>query len=99
MNNGQLNASARFVRLSIGEPGKFFIPLSIYGGVSNNTFNGQQGSATPLQKSNDRLINQYINPLSGLINVSIDGIIYFSKSKKITKSGFMYQVGERELKT
>jgi hypothetical protein len=97
MNNGQVNASARFVRLSIGEPGKFSIPLSIYGGVSNNTFNGQQGSTTSIQKSNDQLINQYINPLSGLINVSIDGIIYFSRSKKITRTGFMYQVGERVL--
>jgi len=97
MNNGQVNAAARFVRLSIGEPGKFSIPLCIYGGVSNNTFNGQQGSTTSIQKSNDQLINQYINPLSGLINVSIDGITYFSNSKKITKTGFMYQIGERVL--
>lgn len=97
MNSGQVNASARFVRLSIGEPGKFSIPLSIYGGVSNNTFNGQQGTATAVQKSNDQLINQYINPLSGLINVSVDGIWYFSKTQKITRSGFIYQLGERVL--
>lgn len=97
MNSGQVNASARFVRLSIGEPGKFSIPLSIYGGVSNNTFNGQQGTTTAIQKSNDQLINQYINPLSGLINVSIDGILYFSKTQKITKAGFIYQFGERVL--
>src|SRR5262245_8896814 len=60
MNNGQVNASARFVRLSIGEPGKFYIPLSIYGGVSNNTFNGQPASLSSIQKNNDQLINQYI---------------------------------------
>lgn len=97
MNNGQVNASARFVRLSIGEPGRFFIPLSLYGGVSNNTFNGQQGTTTAIQKSNDQLINQYINPLSGLINVSVDGILYFSKTQKVTRAGFIYQLGERVL--
>jgi hypothetical protein len=94
MNNGQVNASARFIRLSIGEPGRFSIPLSLYGGVSNNTFNNQQSG---IQQSNDQLINQYINPLSGLINVSADGIVYFSKTKKISKSGFIYQAGERVL--
>ena len=30
INNGQVNASARFIRLYIGEPGKFALPLSIY---------------------------------------------------------------------
>lgn len=97
MNSGQVNASARFVRLSIGEPGRFSIPLSLYGGVSNNTFNGQQGTTAAVQKSNDHLINQYINPLSGLINVSVDGIVYFSKTQKITRGGLIYQVGERVL--
>ena len=38
MNNGQVNASARFIRLFIGEPGKFALPISFYGGVSNNNF-------------------------------------------------------------
>ncbi|MBL0358102.1 MAG: hypothetical protein IPP72_15090 [Chitinophagaceae bacterium] len=96
MNNGQVNASARFIRLSIGEPGKFSIPLSLYGGVSNNTFQGQQATATS-QRSNDQLINQYINPLSGLINISIDGVIYFSNTQRVTKAGFLYQFGERVL--
>ena len=32
INNGQVNASARFIRLYIGEPGKFAIPLSIFSG-------------------------------------------------------------------
>ena len=41
MNNGQVNASARFKKLFIGEPSKISIPLSFYGGVSNNTFQKQ----------------------------------------------------------
>ena len=96
MNNGQVNASARFIRLSIGEPGKFSIPLSLYGGVSNNTFQSQSPT-TISQKSNDQLVNQYINPLSGLINISVDGILYFAKSNPISKTGFLYQFGERVL--
>ncbi len=96
MNNGQVNASARFIRLRIGEPGKFSIPLSFYGGVSNNTFQSQAGSGAII-RSNEQLINQYINPLSGLINISADDILYFSKTKSLTKAGLIYQIGERVL--
>jgi hypothetical protein len=96
MNNGQVNASARFIRLFIGEPGKFAIPLSLYGGVSNNNFQNQN-SGGQLLKSNDHLVNQFINPLSGLINISIDGIKYFKKTGKVTKTGLLYHTGERVL--
>lgn len=96
MNNGQVNASARFIRLYIGEPDKFAIPLSFYGGVSNNTFQNTS-VAGQFSKSNEHLINQYINPLSGLVNISIEGVKYFKKTEKITKSGFLYQIGERVL--
>jgi hypothetical protein len=98
MNNGQVNASARFIRLYVGEPGSFAIPLSLYGGVSNNNFQGQGQSATgQLLRSNDHLVNQYINPLSGLINISIDGIHFFKKTERVTKSGLLYHFGERVL--
>ena len=96
VNNGQVNASARFIRLFIGEPGKFAIPLSLYGGVSNNNFQNQ-ASSSGLQKSNDHLVNQYINPLSGLVNVSVDGIIFFKKTVKLTRPGLLYHFGERVL--
>lgn len=96
MNNGQVNASARFIRLSIGEPGKFFIPLSLYGGVSNNSFQSQYAT-NGSQRTNDQLINQYINPLSGLVNICVEGVAYFSKSIKLTRTAFLYQLGERVL--
>jgi hypothetical protein len=38
MNNVQINASARFIRLYIGEPQKFEIPLSFYVGLTNIIF-------------------------------------------------------------
>ena len=80
----------------IGEPGKFAVPLSLYGGVSNNNFQNQSNTGG-LQRSNDHLVNQYINPLSGLINISIDGIVYFRSTEKITKTGLLYHIGERVL--
>ncbi len=96
VNNGQVNASARFIRLFIGEPGKFAFPLSIYGGVSNNNFQNQSNSGG-LQRSNDHLVSQFINPLSGLVNISVDGIIYFRRTQKPTRTGFLYHVGGRVL--
>jgi hypothetical protein len=95
INNGQVNASARFVRLYIGEPGKFALPLSLYSGVSSNSF---QNSQPATQRSNDALVTNFINPLSGLANISVDGILYFKhKKEKMTKAGFLYHFGERIL--
>jgi hypothetical protein len=96
INNGQVNASARFIRLYVGEPGKFAIPLSIYSGVSSNNFANQQSPV--FNRSNDQLVTNFINPLSGLANISIDGVIFFKKkTEKVTKTGLLYHVGERIL--
>ncbi len=95
-NSGQVNASARFLRLNIGEPGKFSVPLSFYSGVSSNNFQSQQQGIYSNQ-SNAQLIIDYINPLSGLINVSSEAVLFFKKTEKITKPGFTYQIGERLL--
>jgi hypothetical protein len=97
INNGQVNAAARLLRLYIGEQGKFAIPLSFYGGVSSNNFQNQNGGGNVFSKSNDHLVNQYINPLSGLINISIEDVKYFNKTERVTKTAFLYQVGERVL--
>jgi hypothetical protein len=96
VNNGQVNASARFIRLYIGEPGKFAIPLSVYSGVSSNNFQGQQN--TFANGNNEQLVTNFINPLSGLANLSIDGVIFFKgKSQKYTRAGIIYHFGERIL--
>ncbi len=96
VNNGQVNASARFIRLFIGEPGKFAVPLSIYSGVSSNNFQNQQTSGG--QQSNEHLVSSFINPLSGLANISIDGVFFFDRKKiNVTRSGFLYHNGIRIL--
>ncbi|MBX9785571.1 MAG: hypothetical protein K2X48_19995 [Chitinophagaceae bacterium] len=95
INNGQINASSRFIRLFIGEPGKLAVPLSIYSGVSSNNF---QNSQTAAQRNNDMLFTNFINPLSGLVNLSIDGVLFFNRKKeKTTKAGMLYHFGERVL--
>ena len=97
INNGQVNASARFIRLFIGEPGKFAIPLSVYSGVSSNNFQNGQLPLT-MNRSNDQLVTNFINPLSGLANLSIEGIVFFKKKPlKYTRSGIIYHFGERIL--
>jgi hypothetical protein len=95
MNNGQINASARFLRMYIGEPGGFAIPLSLYAGVSANSFQNKNSPGDP--ESNEHLVMAYINPLSGLVNMSVDGIVYFKRTDKLTRTGLLYQVGERIL--
>jgi len=95
VNNGQVNASARFIRLFVGEPGKFSFPLSIYSGVSSNNFQNQQMAGG--QRTNEHLVNGFINPLSGLINFCTEGVIYFSKERKLTRTGLIYHEGIRVL--
>jgi hypothetical protein len=95
VNNGQVNASARFIRLFIGEPGKFALPLSFYSGVSSNNF---QQQVPGFQQSNESLVTNFINPLSGLANLSVDGVVFFTRKKeKLTRSGLLYHFGERVL--
>ncbi len=102
-NNGQVNASARFIRLMIGEPGKFALPLSVYSGVSSNNFRSEESPGTT--KNNDQLLINLINPLSGFINISTDGIYWLKKIFRttnapplpLTRSGLLWHAGERLL--
>lgn len=96
VNNGQVNASARFLRLFIGEPGKWAVPLSVYSGVSGNHFQNQQLPGG--QRSNEHLVTQFINPLSGLANISLDGIHFFRrKPRRVTRAGILTHGGVRIL--
>jgi hypothetical protein len=92
MNSGQVNSSARFLKLNIGEPKKFYLPLSLYAGINSNPM---QGASAPALKTNDHLITGFINPLSGLINFSFEDILFRKQSVSKTKFGLSYQIGER----
>jgi hypothetical protein len=95
INSGQVNASARFIRLYIGEPGAISIPLSLYSGVSSNNFQNMQGFG---QHSNDALVTNLINPLSGLANISTDGVKFFKQKRgRLTRAGLLFHTGIRIL--
>ena len=95
-SNGQVNASARLVRIFLGEPGKFSLPLSIYSGVSAGSFPGSALSSG--QRGNDHLLNGFINPLSGLLNASMEGIRFSTKKEnQVTRLGLLYHLGSRVL--
>jgi hypothetical protein len=94
INTGQINSSSRFVKLYIGEQSKFSLPLSLYGGVSNNNI---QSAPTNSLKSNDHLISSYLNPLSGTLNLAIEDVLFNRKKESGTKFGFSYQLGVRLL--
>lgn len=94
-STGQVNASARLIRLFIGEPGGRGIPVSIYSGVSSNSFQNQQSGGI---RTNDQLGNNLINPLGGLVNMSMEGLLLINKKNyRVTASGFIYQLGARLL--
>ncbi len=96
LNNGQVNAAARLIRLYIGEPGGLVLPLSFYSGVSANNFNDYP--VYPAVVTNELLIANFINPLSGLLNVSFDGICWLQRmTDRLTRCGMVYQLGERVL--
>lgn len=91
MNYGQMNASARFFKLYLGVPGKWVVPISLYTGVTSNSF-------SPISRNNDPLFLGLINPSSGILNLSVEGSYdFFHWNKRITKLGILYQVGERLL--
>jgi hypothetical protein len=96
MNNGQVNSSARFLRLCIGEPGKFALPLCIYSGVSSNYFQNPIYSG---RRTNEELANSFINPMTGIFNISFDGSVSAKKkdNNKLTGCNFLYQAGARIL--
>ena len=94
-SNGQVGASARLLRIWIGDPDGFAIPVSIYSGVSAGTFAGQSAAAGV--RSNDQLMNAFINPLTGLINFSFDGSFPGRNMNQLTGGALTCQFGGRVL--
>ncbi len=90
-NSGQMNASARIFKLYIGDPKKFTLPISVYSGVSGNSFN----NGSTASRSSEQIILGLINPMSGIFNLSTENTITFGKSKQQTDFSLVYQVGEK----
>ncbi len=71
---GQISASARLLKLYIGEPGKFQLPVSLYSGVTANNLS--------VSNADKDVANVLINPAAGLMNMMFDG-----RNKLLGKNG------------
>lgn len=93
---GQMQASARVVRLMIGEPGKWQIPLSVYSGVT-------QAGVVPMNgvglnnRSNESITWQLYSPWSGIINMGFEGQRLYRRWGQQSAFRFVFQFGERLL--
>ncbi len=93
---GQLLASARVVRLMIGEPGKWQLPLSVYSGVTQAGSNAWGGSVNG-SRSNESISWQMYSPWSGLMNVGFEGQRLLLNWGLHSGLRFVFQLGERAL--
>lgn len=93
---GQLQAAARIVRLFIGEPGKWQLPLSLYSGVAQpgTSSTGTNVSST---RSNETITWQLYSAWSGMINLGFEGQRRWRSWGPQSGLRFVFQVGERIL--
>lgn len=89
LSDGNIQASARLLRINIGERNKFYLPFFIYTGASGNAF-GED-------KLNKTTVSNLLNPTGGTINLSFNGLQNLIKGDGITKLKFAYQLGGRIL--
>lgn len=93
---GSMQASARVVRLMIGEPGRWQLPLSVYSGVSQPGSNASLGLGAG-SRSNESITGQLYSPWSGMMNVGFEGQKLWVGWGAHTAVRFLFQLGERVL--
>ncbi|MBM3432324.1 MAG: hypothetical protein FJX92_04880 [Bacteroidetes bacterium] len=93
---GQLQASAPVVRLLIGEPGKWQLPLSVYSGVTQPGSNAVMGMVNG-SRSNESITWQLYSPWSGMMNVGFEGQKLCSNWGSYSALRMVFQAGERVL--
>lgn len=89
LTDGNIQASARLLRINIGERNKFYVPFFIYTGAS--------GSAFGENKLNKTTVSNLLNPIGGTVNLSFNGLQNLIKGEGVTKLKFAYQLGGRML--
>lgn len=87
VQTGQVNASTRVFRLYVGEPGKFWLPVSLYTGVSANHLSSRS--------IDDNNTHTLINPGTGTLNFHIDGTEKITGKDILTSLQASYQLGIR----
>lgn len=85
LTNGDMQASARLLKLNIGNPNGFYMPFYIYTGASGNSL-GENNL-------NQTLISNLLNPIGGSLNLSFNGLQQLVKPEPYRKIDFAYQFG------
>ena len=91
---GQLQASARVVRLMVGEPGRWQLPVSVYSGVTQPGAGGPMGASA---RSNETITWQLYSPWSGMMNIGFEGQRLWADWGLHSALRFVFQFGERVL--
>ena len=89
LSDGNIQASARLLRINIGDRNKFYLPFFIYTGTAGNAFGGD--------KLNKTTVSNLLNPIGGTINLSFNGLQNLIKGESVTKLKFAYQLGGRTM--
>jgi hypothetical protein len=87
VSGGNIQASANLLRMNIGNPNKFYIPFYIYAGITGN------GLADVAKKTTT--INTLLNPVSGTLNLSLNGLQLIGLRTGYTNWKIAYQLGAR----
>lgn len=83
--NGKMQGTAQLMKLNIGEPGGFYIPLYLLVGASGNGLGAE--------KRNENTIANLLNPVGGIFNLTANGMHnLYAKPDKITSLKLNYQL-------
>jgi hypothetical protein len=83
--NGKMQGTAQLLKINIGEPDAFYIPLFILVGAS--------GDGLGEQEKNENTVANLLNPIGGIFNGTVNGRNnLYSSSTGITSLKFAYQL-------
>ncbi len=83
-SNGKMQGTAQLLKINIGEPDAFYIPLFILVGAS--------GDGLGEQERNENAVANLLNPIGGIFNGTINGRNnLYSSNSGITSLKFAYQ--------
>jgi hypothetical protein len=88
-SNGTIQASARLLRLDLGNPNGFNVPFIVYVGAS--------GQAFEFPEVNSTAVSNLLNQLGGIINASFNRTGDLSKPKGYSVFRYSFQIGVKYL--
>lgn len=82
--NGKMQGTAQLLKVNIGEPSGFYIPLYLFLGASGDGFGSSE--------LNENTAANLLNPLGGLLNGTFNGRNNLFRTGEMTSLKFSYQL-------